>query len=56
VNDALEEKRPFTGSGRRPVILLQNNARPYKAKKILETILRLGNSSSCGVFSRLGSF
>jgi len=42
VNDALEEKRPFTGSGRRPVTLLQDNARSHKTKKILETIADLG--------------
>jgi len=42
VNDALEEKRPFTGSGRRPVTLLQDNVWPHKAKEILETITDLG--------------
>jgi len=42
VNDGLEEKRPFTGSGIRPVTLLQDNARLHKAKKILEIIADLG--------------
>ena len=59
VNDALEEKRPFIGSGRRKVILLQDNARPYTAKNIVEIISdlhRLGNSLLCGVFFRLSSF
>jgi len=42
VNDGLEEERPFTDNGRRPVTLLQDNARPHKAKKILETIADLG--------------
>jgi len=37
VNDALEEKRLFTGIGRKPVILLQDNVRPDKAKKTLKT-------------------
>jgi len=42
VNDALEEKILFTGIGRKPVILLQDNARPHKAKKTLKTIADLG--------------
>jgi len=58
VNDALEKKRPVTGSGRRPVTLLQENARPNKTKKDSgnHRKLRLGNSSSCGVFSKFGPF
>lgn len=38
----LKKKRPFTGSGRRTVILLQDNARLHTAKKTLETISDLG--------------
>jgi transposase len=47
VNDALEEKKPFTGSGRRKVILLQNNARLHTAKNTLETISDLGWEILC---------
>jgi len=39
VNDTFEEKRPFTGSGRKLVILLQDDIWPHKAKKTLETIV-----------------
>jgi len=42
VTDTFEEKRPFTGNGRRPVTLLQDNARSHKAKKTLETMADLG--------------
>lgn len=42
VNDALEEKRPFAGSERRKVILLQDNAWSRTVKNTLETIFDLG--------------
>jgi len=38
-------------------VILQDNVRSYKEKKTLKIIANgLGNSSSCGVFSRLGPF
>ena len=42
VSDALEEKRPYTGDGKREVILLHDNDRPHTSKRILETITDLG--------------
>jgi len=53
VNDALEEKRSFTDSRRRPIIL-QDKAPQSKKDSGNHRRLRLENSSSCGVFSRLG--
>jgi len=41
-DDALEEKRLFTDSGRKSMILLQNNAQSHKAKKTPEIIADLG--------------
>jgi len=42
LSDALEEKRSFTGQGRRKMILLNDNARAYFAKAIQDHIFALG--------------
>lgn len=42
VSDALDAKRPYTGKGRRSVLLLQDNARPHTAKTTVDTITDLG--------------
>ena len=38
----LDEKRPFTGHGPRPVTLLHDNARPQIAKPVPETLMSFG--------------
>ena len=47
MRDALEQKRPVTGSGTMQVTLLHNDARPHTAKNTLEVISNFG----CEIFS-----
>lgn len=42
LSDEIEIKRPFTGNGPRPVILLHDNERPHTAKATKETLDSLG--------------
>lgn len=38
----IEKNRPFSGTGTRPVILLQDNARPHTSKKSMDHLTSLG--------------
>lgn len=42
LNQALDENRPYSGKGRRKVVILQDNARPHIAKKTQDTLEKLG--------------
>lgn len=42
LNEALAQKRPFTGAGTRPVILLHDNARPHTSKTTVDYLSNLG--------------
>ena len=41
LREEIEQKRPFTGKGKRPVKLLHNNARPHVGTPVKDTLMRL---------------
>lgn len=42
LNEEIENKRPFSGHGRRPIKLLHDNARPHVSKVVRDTLTSLG--------------
>ena len=41
LNEALAQKKPFTGAGTRPVILLHDNARPHTSNTTVDNLSNL---------------